>query len=271
MTSCAGTEDEGGRARSAPEREAGTTVVWSTSGWPVFHVKRWFRFSEKTEERMHEVSEENSEPEISREQLAEYFGDAFPAVDRFAERLRDEGELRGLIGPREVSRIWDRHILNSAAVVPFLPTTGLIADIGSGAGLPGVVIAAMRPEAEVYLIEPMERRCAWLAEVAEDLDLSNVEIKRGRAEEYHGAFECDAVTSRAVAALDKLARLSLPLVRAGGEMIVLKGRNVGREVEPARKVLRRLKGSEPEIIDAPTLPGVETTTVVRIVRQTGAR
>lgn len=213
----------------------------------------------------------NEEPEIPREALIEYFGDSFPAVEKFAERLRDEGELRGLIGPREVARIWDRHILNSAAVVPFLPTTGLVADVGSGAGLPGIVIAAMRPEVTVYLIEPMERRCAWLTEIAEDLSLPNVEVKRGRAEEYHGAFECDAVTSRAVAALDKLARLSLPLVRAGGEMIVLKGRNVSREVDPARKVLRKLKGSEPEILEAPTLPGVETTTVVRIVRQTGSR
>jgi 16S rRNA (guanine527-N7)-methyltransferase len=203
--------------------------------------------------------------------LSEFFGEAFPAVERFAERLRDEGEVRGLIGPREVSRIWDRHILNSAAVVPFLPTTGLIADVGSGAGLPGIVIAAMRPEATVYLVEPMERRCAWLNEIAEDLQLSNVQVKRGRAEEYHGAFECDVVTSRAVAALDKLARLSLPLVRPGGAMIVLKGRNVTQEIDPARKALRKLKGSEPEVLEAGTIPGVESTTVVRIVRQTGSR
>ncbi|MFB7887433.1 16S rRNA (guanine(527)-N(7))-methyltransferase RsmG [Cellulosimicrobium cellulans] len=226
---------------------------------------------EEAEEPMRDLVDGNAEPEISREALTEYFGAAYPTIERFADRLREEGELRGLIGPREVPRIWDRHILNSAAVVPFLPETGLIADIGSGAGLPGVVIAAMRPGASVYLVEPMERRCAWLSEIATDLNLANIEVKRGRAEEYHGAFECDAVTSRAVAALDKLVRLSLPLVRPGGEMIVLKGRNVAREVEPARKVLRRLKGGEPEIVDAPTIPGVETTTVVRIVRQTGAR
>jgi 16S rRNA (guanine527-N7)-methyltransferase len=226
---------------------------------------------EEAEEPMRDVVDGNAELQISREALTEYFGTSYPTIERFADRLREEGELRGLIGPREVPRIWDRHILNSAAVVPFLPETGLIADIGSGAGLPGVVIAAMRPGASVYLVEPMERRCAWLSEIAADLNLSNIEVKRGRAEEYHGAFECDAVTSRAVAALDKLVRLSLPLVRPGGEMIVLKGRNVAREVEPARKVLRRLKGGEPEIVDAPTIPGVETTTVVRIVRQTGAR
>jgi 16S rRNA (guanine527-N7)-methyltransferase len=208
---------------------------------------------------------------LDRQAVASYFGDAYPKVEAFAARLRDEGETRGLIGPRELDRIWDRHILNSAAVVPFLPTSGLIADVGSGAGLPGVVVAAMRPEATVYLIEPMERRCAWLTEIATDLGLANVEVKRGRAEEYHDAFECDAVTSRAVAALEKLARISLPLLRVGGEMIVLKGRNVAKEVDPARKVLRRLKSSEPEILHASTVPGVESTTVVRIVRQTGPR
>ncbi|WP_069385532.1 16S rRNA (guanine(527)-N(7))-methyltransferase RsmG [Cellulosimicrobium cellulans] len=208
---------------------------------------------------------------LDTDAVAAYFGDAYPKVEAFAERLRVEGELRGLIGPREVDRIWDRHILNSAAVVPFLPTSGLIADVGSGAGLPGIVVAAMRPDASLYLIEPMERRCAWLTEIATNLALPNVEVKRGRAEEYHGAFECDAVTSRAVAALDKLARISLPLVRPGGAMVVLKGRNVAKEVDPARKVVRKLKGAEPEILDASTVPGVESTTVVRIVRQTGAR
>ncbi|WP_251152954.1 16S rRNA (guanine(527)-N(7))-methyltransferase RsmG [Cellulosimicrobium sp. Marseille-Q4280] len=204
-------------------------------------------------------------------ELAAYFGDAYPQVATYARRLEDEGELRGLIGPREVPRIWDRHILNSAAVVPFLPESGLIADIGSGAGLPGIVVAALRPEASVYLVEPMERRCAWLTEIADDLGLANIEVKRGRAEEFHGAFECDAVTSRAVASLDKLVRMSMPLVRPGGEMIVLKGRNVAQEVDPARKAIRKFKGSDPEIFDAPTIPGVESTTVVRIVRQTGTR
>ncbi|WP_265522461.1 16S rRNA (guanine(527)-N(7))-methyltransferase RsmG [Oerskovia flava] len=203
--------------------------------------------------------------------VAEYFGPRLDAVSRFAEMLHDQGELRGLIGPREVPRIWERHILNSAAVTQFLPTTGTIADIGSGAGLPGIVIAIMRPEAQVILIEPMERRCAWLEEVVAELGLTNVEIKRGRAEEFHDAFECDAVTSRAVAGLDKLVRMSMPLVKSGGQMVVLKGKNVAQEIDPARKVLRKLRGREPEILEASTVPGVEITTVVRIVRQTGGR
>lgn len=200
------------------------------------------------------------------EAVKTYLGDAYDGVVRFAELLRDQGELRGLIGPREVPRIWERHILNSAAVVPYLPTTGSVADIGSGAGLPGIVIAVMRPELQVILVEPMERRTTWLAEVVAELGLTNVEIKRGRAEEYHGAFEADAVTSRAVAALSKLVRMSMPLVRVGGELVILKGRNVAQEVEPARKVLRKYATGDPEILEGTTVEGVETTTIVRVRR-----
>ena len=195
-----------------------------------------------------------------------YLGDAYDGVAHYAELLRDQGELRGLIGPREVPRIWERHILNSAAVVPYLPGTGSVADIGSGAGLPGVVVAAMRPELEVILVEPMERRTTWLAEVVAELGLTNVQVKRGRAEEYHGAFEVDAVTSRAVAALSKLVRMSMPLVRVGGEMVILKGRNVAQEIEPARKVLRKYAAGDPEILEGTTVEGVEPTTIVRVRR-----
>jgi 16S rRNA (guanine527-N7)-methyltransferase len=195
-----------------------------------------------------------------------YFGEAYAKVAGFYDMLHAEGELRGLIGPREVERLWERHLLNSAAVVPFLPETGIIADIGSGAGLPGIVVACMRPNAEVYLIEPMERRTTWLTEVSENLGLSNVTVKRGRAEEFHDAFEADAVTARAVAALDKLTRFSMPLVKRGGEMVILKGRNVAAEIEPARKVLRKFKASEPEFLEGTTVPGVEATTILRVRR-----
>lgn len=195
-----------------------------------------------------------------------YLGDAYDGVARYAELLRDQGELRGLIGPREVPRIWERHILNSAAVVPYLPTSGSVADIGSGAGLPGIVIAVMRPELDVILVEPMERRTIWLAEVVAELGLTNVQVKRGRAEEYHDAFEADAVTSRAVAALSKLVRMSMPLVRVGGELVILKGRNVAQEIEPARKVLRKFAAAEPEILEGATVEGVEATTILRVRR-----
>lgn len=195
-----------------------------------------------------------------------FLGDAYDGVARYAEMLRDQGELRGLIGPREVPRIWERHILNSAAVVQFLPTSGSVADIGSGAGLPGVVLAVMRPQLEVILVEPMERRTTWLSEVVAELGLTNVEVKRGRAEEFHGAFEVDAVTSRAVAALSKLVRLSMPLVRVGGEMVILKGRSVAEEVDPARKILRKYAAGDPDILEGSTVEGVESTTIVRVRR-----
>jgi 16S rRNA (guanine527-N7)-methyltransferase len=199
-------------------------------------------------------------------EVRDYLGDAYDTVAQFHGLLREQGELRGLIGPREVDRLWERHVLNSAAVVPFLEDAESVADIGSGAGLPGIVIAAMRPNAEVFLVEPMERRVTWLAEVSEALGLQNVQVKHGRAEEFHGAFEVDAVTSRAVAALHKLAKLSLPLVRKGGQMVVLKGRNVEQEIEPARKVLRSFKATEPEILQGATVPGVEATTILRLRR-----
>ncbi|MFC8597771.1 MULTISPECIES: 16S rRNA (guanine(527)-N(7))-methyltransferase RsmG [unclassified Isoptericola] len=198
--------------------------------------------------------------------VRDYFGDRYDLVARYAANLRAEGELRGLIGPREVARLWERHILNSAAVTPYLEDARSVADIGSGAGLPGVVLAIQRPDVEVHLIEPMERRTAWLQEVVDDLQLANVQVKRGRAEEYHDAFEVDVVTSRAVAALSKLARMSLPLVRRGGAMVVLKGRNVEREIDPARKVLRSFKTAEPEILEGRTIDDVETTTILRIRR-----
>ena len=198
--------------------------------------------------------------------VRDYLGEAYEAVAHYAALLRHQGELRGLIGPREVPRSWERHILNSAAVVPYLPVTGTLADIGSGAGLPGIVVAAMRPQLDVLLVEPMERRTTWLAEVVGELGLTKVKVKWGRAEEYHGAFEVDAVTSRAVAALSKLTGLSMPLVRVGGEMVILKGRNVALEVDPARKVLRKFGVAEPEILEGDTVPGVAPTTIVRLRR-----
>ncbi|MBL0887353.1 16S rRNA (guanine(527)-N(7))-methyltransferase RsmG [Myceligenerans sp. I2] len=199
--------------------------------------------------------------------VREYFGDRYDTVHRYAQMLLDQGELRGLIGPREMPRLWERHILNSAAVVPYLAEARSVADVGSGAGLPGVVVAIMRPDAEVLLVEPMERRTTWLLEVVEELELSNVVVKRGRAEEYGGAFEVDAVTSRAVGALSKLVRVSMPLVRVGGELVLLKGRNVRDEFDAARKVLRKFGAGDPEVLPGKTIEGVEVTTVLRVERR----
>ncbi len=198
--------------------------------------------------------------------VREYFGSAYEPVEAFHDMLVAHGEERGLIGPRELDRLWTRHLLNSAAVVPFLPPSGMIVDLGSGAGLPGIVVAAMLPEAQVVLVEPMERRCIWLAEVIAKLGLTNAEVRRGRAEEFHGAFEADAVTARAVAALDKLGRWAFPLLRRDGVLVALKGRSASEEIAAATKVLRRYGATDAEVLAAGTLPGVATTTVVRATR-----
>jgi 16S rRNA (guanine527-N7)-methyltransferase len=203
--------------------------------------------------------------------VVEFLGGAFPAVQAFHAMLTDEGVLRGLIGPREVSRLWERHLLNSAAVAQYLPATGRVVDVGSGAGLPGVVLGAMLPDAEVVLVEPMERRVDWLLEVVERLSLDNVTVRRGRAEEFHGALEADAVTARAVAPLDRLARWTLPLLVPGGVLVALKGRQAAAEVEAARHVLRKLGGRSAEVLEAGTVDGLETTTVVRVVREAAHR
>jgi 16S rRNA (guanine527-N7)-methyltransferase len=199
--------------------------------------------------------------------IRSFFGPAWVAVRRYHEMLADEGVVRGLVGPREVSRLWERHLLNSAAVVPFLPTTGRIVDVGSGAGLPGVVIATMLPEAEVVLLEPMERRCAWLTEVIDELGLTNAVVTRARAEEVHGELTAQAVTARAVAPLDRLYRWALPLLDADGVLVALKGARAADEVAAADKIGRRLGAGPASIHAAHTIDGVDETTVVRVVRE----
>ena len=196
--------------------------------------------------------------------VIEYFGDRYDAVRAFGALLADQGELRGLIGPRELSRIWERHLLNSAAVVPFLGE-GVLVDVGSGAGLPGLVIAAMEPERHIVLVEPMERRCAWLREASEVLGLTGVTVVRGRAEEVRDVVEADVITARAVASIDKLVKWTAPLLAPGGRMALLKGRTAADEVEKAKYVLRRA-GLTAEIHGAPTVPGLEPTTVVTLSR-----
>jgi 16S rRNA (guanine527-N7)-methyltransferase len=210
-----------------------------------------------------------ADPLDGDERLPVLFGRAWPAIQQFHALLRDEGVLRGLVGPREVSRLWERHLVNSAAVVPFLPQQGRIVDVGSGAGLPGIVIAAMRPEADVVLLEPMERRTEWLTEVVASLGLTNATVLRGRAEDQIGSLAADAVTARAVAALDKLYGWTLPLLRIDGRLVALKGGRAAEEADAARVVGERLGGGPAEILVAPTMEGLEPTSVV-VVHKTGA-
>lgn len=203
--------------------------------------------------------------------LPEFFGAAWPAVESFHDYLVEDGELRGLIGPRELARLWERHLVNSAAVVPFLPEQGVIVDVGSGAGLPGIVVAAMRPHAQVVLVEPMERRTVWLDDVVQRTGLTNVEVRRARAQDLEGALEADAATARAVASLDKLFRWIAPLVRDGGAVVALKGARAADELAAAANVMKKVGLTDGAVHEAPTIDGIEPTRVVTARRGRGPR
>lgn len=178
-----------------------------------------------------------SELEREPDAAAAVFGDHLDVARAFVAALADEGERRGLIGPLELPRLWSRHILNSAIIAPMLH--GRVGDIGSGAGLPGLVLAIARPDVELVLIEPMERRVAWLNEQVAALGLRNVSVVRARAEEWDGRGTLDAATARAVSALRTLIPLTAPLVRDGGELVLLKGANAPAEIDAAAKQIRR--------------------------------
>ena len=208
-----------------------------------------------------------ADPLVDDDRVMAFLGDAYAVLARFHGLLIDQGVVRGLLGPRESFRLWERHLLNSAAAAQFLPVDGRLIDLGSGAGLPGIVLAAMLPDVEVMLLEPMERRAEWLVEVAAQLRLPNIEVRRGRAEELHGTLEVAAVTARAVAPMDRLGRWALPLLVRGGVLVALKGRRAVDEVDAARSELTRLGAGEPEIFEASTIAGVGSTTVVRVVRE----
>lgn len=191
------------------------------------------------------------------------FGARADLARRFTAALGAHGEERGLIGPLEPSRLWSRHILNSAVAAPLFAAGSRVGDIGSGAGLPGLVLAIARPDVRWVLIEPMERRVAWLDEQVADLGLDNVEVVRARGEEWREGPVLDAVTARAVSAFRTLIPLTAPLVRDGGELILLKGANAANEITAADKQIRRYKLSHVRV--EPVGEGVvdEPTRVIR--------
>lgn len=180
---------------------------------------------------------------------AQIFGERIDLARRFAASLGEHGEERGLIGPLEPPRLWSRHILNSAVIAPLF-SPGRVGDVGSGAGLPGLVLAIARPDVQWVLIEPMERRVAWLTEQVDALELDNVEVVRARAEDWKAGPVLDAVTARAVSALRTLVPIVAPLVRDGGELILLKGAGAANEIDAAQKQLRKFKvtGARIEIV-----------------------
>jgi 16S rRNA (guanine527-N7)-methyltransferase len=193
------------------------------------------------------------------------FGGAIETAVRFAELLATDGVQRGLVGPRETPRLWDRHLLNCAAVAELLPQRGDLVDIGSGAGLPGVVLAMLRPEMRIVLLEPMLRRSVFLEECVAALDLPNVGVVRGRAEDLAGAIQADIATARAVAPLDRLAGWAAGLLRPGGQLLAIKGQSAEQELAAARPVLTRLRAKSSEVLRVGDGRVISATTVVRIV------
>ena len=193
-----------------------------------------------------------------------------PLAQAFAELLVTDGVVRGLIGPREAPRIWERHLINCAVLGEMIQTGASVVDVGSGAGLPGIVLAVARPDLTITLVEPLARRTAFLSEAVTALGLdATVTVVRGRAEDLAGEppFAADVVTARAVAPLDRLAGWCLPLAAIGGRLLALKGSSAADEVAEHRTEIARLGGSDPVVtlcgeglIDPPT-------TVVAIVRE----
>lgn len=177
----------------------------------------------------------------------ELFGAQLEQGRRFADALARHGEELGLIGPLELPRLWTRHILNSALVAPLLKP-GRVGDVGSGAGLPGLVLAIMRPDVSFTLIEPMERRVAWLEGQAAELELENVDVVRARAEEAKLKGALDQVTARAVSALRTLIPITAPLLRPGGELVLMKGAGVDGEIAAAEKAIRKYKVHDGEVL-----------------------
>lgn len=168
-------------------------------------------------------------------------------AQRYADLLATEGVVRGLIGPREAPRLWERHLLNCAVLGDLVPRGATVADIGSGAGLPGLVLAIARPDLEITLIEPLLRRTTFLEEVVSSLGLSSVEVVRGRADSVHGRRVFDVVTSRAVAPLARLLDWSMPLVSPTGALVAMKGSSVREEIAAAGPDLERWGCAEPEV------------------------
>lgn len=205
-----------------------------------------------------------SEPHAPPEGADAVFGATMGGAVAFARLLADTGVEHGLIGPREVPRLWNRHILNCAVIAELIPKSAVVADIGSGAGLPGLAVAIARPDVTMHLIEPLHRRTQWLDNSVRQLGLENVTVHRARAEVMAGAAEFDVVTARAVARLAKLAAWSAPLLRPGGELIALKGASAATEIDEDAKAIARAGGTDVRLETVGERVLDEPSTVVRI-------
>src|SRR4051812_47048740 len=209
----------------------------------------------------HVSRETPSTPEVARRAFP---SGRLPLAERYAELLATDGVVRGLIGPREAPRLWDRHLVNCALLAEQLPAGASVCDVGSGAGLPGLVLAIARPDVRVTLVEPLLRRTTFLEEAVDQLGLETVEVVRGRADALHGERTFAVVTSRAVAPLDRLLGWSMPLVEPTGALLAMKGSSVADEIKAAEPELRRWGCAEPEVRVLGAELGLSTTTAVRV-------
>lgn len=195
----------------------------------------------------------------------ELFGaDVWSKLDRYAQMLWDHGEERGLIGPRELPRLWSLHILNCTAINDFVPQSAVVIDIGSGGGLPGIVLAATRPDTHLHLVETMDRRVEWLNEVVSELGLSNVTIHNNRIQDLHGEYQVQVVTARAVAALKKLVPMAMPVLKHGGTLVALKGQRAGIEIDDASAIFKKNKVAWVDLHQV-VAPGTDEETSVVVV------
>ena len=230
------------------------------------HAGSWWSFPR---DAVTDVSRETpSTPELAR---GAFSSDRLPLAERYVELLATAGVERGLIGPRETPRLWERHVLNCLALSGAVPHDASVADLGSGAGLPGLVLAIGRPDLSVTLVEPLLRRTVFLDEVVADLGLDRVSVVRGRAEELHGVRQFEVVTARALAPLSRLLGWAMPLVAPAGELVAMKGSSAEREIEEAATVLRRLRCAAPVVEQLVADDGESTGTVVRVAHADRAR
>jgi 16S rRNA (guanine527-N7)-methyltransferase len=193
------------------------------------------------------------------------FGAALPAAEQYVRMLAGPGVDWGLLGPREVPRLWTRHVLNCAALTDLVPSPATLVDLGSGAGLPGIVLALLLPDVQVTLLERMERRAKFLTQCVAELNLGNTRVLRASSEEVAGQLGADVVTARAVAPLGRLAGLAAGLVRPGGLILAIKGATADKEVAEARPVLRRLGMREVAVVRAGDGKVDRAATVVRLI------
>lgn len=201
---------------------------------------------------------------------AAVFGDRFDLAERYVALLAGAGVERGLIGPHETSRLWDRHLLNCAGMAELLEPGTLVLDVGSGAGLPGLVLALLRDDVRIELVEPLLRRTTFLSEAVQELGLAHVSVRRARAEELAGKVQADVVTARAVAPLDRLGAWTLPLLSSGGRLLALKGERADRELAAGRAALRKAGAASATVVTVGSAALLTEARVVVVVRGPGA-